>query len=208
MVKEHKKTVKKKIQKELKERRKQQEEQKLAVLDVDESSQSSINDESSQSSDQAVHVIEVSTGKILKGDDAPRASQLESWLEQHPEYEIAPRDESESSDESDSEDQKLKGAEKGPVGEEVQQVLRTAKAEDDEYSTNALNAIANRNYYQMAHAIRESIVCQPSMLTGGKLKEYQIKGLEWLVSLYNNSLNGILADEMGLGKTIQVRYPA
>ena len=28
-------------------------------------------------------------------------------------------------------------------------------------------------------------------------------GLEWLVSLYNNSLNGILADEMGLGKTIQ-----
>jgi len=31
----------------------------------------------------------------------------------------------------------------------------------------------------------------------------QIKGLEWLVSLYNNHLNGILADEMGLGKTIQ-----
>lgn len=28
-------------------------------------------------------------------------------------------------------------------------------------------------------------------------------GLEWMVSLYNNSLNGILADEMGLGKTIQ-----
>jgi hypothetical protein len=27
--------------------------------------------------------------------------------------------------------------------------------------------------------------------------------LEWLVSLYNNNLNGILADEMGLGKTIQ-----
>lgn len=33
--------------------------------------------------------------------------------------------------------------------------------------------------------------------------EYQVKGLEWLVSLYNNNLNGILADEMGLGKTIQ-----
>ena len=30
-----------------------------------------------------------------------------------------------------------------------------------------------------------------------------MKGLEWLVSLYNNNLNGILADEMGLGKTIQ-----
>ena len=31
----------------------------------------------------------------------------------------------------------------------------------------------------------------------------QMAGLEWLVSLYNNNLNGILADEMGLGKTIQ-----
>ena len=30
-----------------------------------------------------------------------------------------------------------------------------------------------------------------------------MKGLEWMVSLYNNHLNGILADEMGLGKTIQ-----
>jgi SWI/SNF-related matrix-associated actin-dependent regulator of chromatin subfamily A member 2/4 len=41
------------------------------------------------------------------------------------------------------------------------------------------------------------------MMVNGKLKEYQVKGLQWLVSLYNNNLNGILADEMGLGKTIQ-----
>ena len=41
------------------------------------------------------------------------------------------------------------------------------------------------------------------MLNGGTLKEYQLKGLQWMVSLYNNRLNGILADEMGLGKTIQ-----
>ena len=59
------------------------------------------------------------------------------------------------------------------------------------------------------------------MLSGGRLKEYQLVGLSWcvgrsvcvapsasvvrrrLVSLYNNHLNGILADEMGLGKTIQ-----
>lgn len=32
-----------------------------------------------------------------------------------------------------------------------------------------------------------------------------MNGLRWLVSLYNNNLNGILADEMGLGKTVQVR---
>lgn len=35
-----------------------------------------------------------------------------------------------------------------------------------------------------------------------------MNGLRWLVSLYNNHLNGILADEMGLGKTVQVGFDA
>ena len=42
----------------------------------------------------------------------------------------------------------------------------------------------------------------PSLLKH-TLREYQHIGLDWLVSLYERSLNGILADEMGLGKTIQ-----
>lgn len=41
------------------------------------------------------------------------------------------------------------------------------------------------------------------LLTGGKLKTYQIKGVKWMISLWQNGLNGILADQMGLGKTIQ-----
>lgn len=91
-------------------------------------------------------------------------------------------------------------------------------------------------------SVKESIAEQPSILHGGKLREYvktvfifiwftqhlfvssiedlsfysltpcdfnficryQMNGLRWLVSLYNNHLNGILADEMGLGKTVQV----
>ena len=36
-----------------------------------------------------------------------------------------------------------------------------------------------------------------------KLREYQVVGLDWMATLYENRLNGILADEMGLGKTIQ-----
>lgn len=43
---------------------------------------------------------------------------------------------------------------------------------------------------------------QPKMLNA-QLKEYQLKGLNWLVNLYEQGINGILADEMGLGKTIQ-----
>lgn len=41
------------------------------------------------------------------------------------------------------------------------------------------------------------------MLQGGTLRDYQVEGLQWMLSLFNNNLNGILADEMGLGKTIQ-----
>ena len=59
------------------------------------------------------------------------------------------------------------------------------------------------DYYAVAHRIKEDIKEQPDNLIGGTLKEYQIKGLQWMISLYNNNLNGILADEMGLGKTIQ-----
>ncbi|KAF5092412.1 hypothetical protein D0Z00_004599 [Geotrichum galactomycetum] len=44
---------------------------------------------------------------------------------------------------------------------------------------------------------------QPKLLTGAKLHEYQLEGVAWLISLYENGLNGILADDMGLGKTIQ-----
>lgn len=99
--------------------------------------------------------------------------------------------------------------------------------EDDEYKTE------EQTYYSIAHTVHEVVTEQASIMVNGQLKEYQIKvsfvltqfsfqifllytifsyknralsifqGLEWLVSLFNNNLNGILADEMGLGKTIQ-----
>lgn len=57
-------------------------------------------------------------------------------------------------------------------------------------------------YYTVTHSVQEE-VRQPSIMVHGTLKAYQVEGLKWMVSLYNNNLNGILADEMGLGKTIQ-----
>lgn len=41
---------------------------------------------------------------------------------------------------------------------------------------------------------------QPELVTGAKLRDYQLAGVQWMISLYENGLNGILADEMGLGK--------
>lgn len=55
------------------------------------------------------------------------------------------------------------------------------------------------------HRVAET-VSQPVMLRGGDLKEYQLGGLQWLVSLYNNNLNGILADEVTYTATISIPY--
>ena len=37
----------------------------------------------------------------------------------------------------------------------------------------------------------------------GLMRDYQVQGLNWLISLHENGISGILADEMGLGKTLQ-----
>ena len=56
--------------------------------------------------------------------------------------------------------------------------------------------------FQNPTSLGDVEVSQPKMLTA-QLKEYQLKGLNWLVNLYEQGINGILADEMGLGKTVQ-----
>ncbi len=43
----------------------------------------------------------------------------------------------------------------------------------------------------------------PFYIKGGEMRDYQVRGLNWMISLYENGINGILADEMGLGKTLQ-----
>ncbi|XP_015377668.1 PREDICTED: helicase domino-like, partial [Diuraphis noxia] len=47
------------------------------------------------------------------------------------------------------------------------------------------------------------VVTKVPFLLRNTLREYQHIGLDWLVTMYEQNLNGILADEMGLGKTIQ-----
>lgn len=36
----------------------------------------------------------------------------------------------------------------------------------------------------------------PSYIKNGKMRDYQVQGLNWLANLYHHSINGILADEM------------
>ncbi|XP_022650528.1 probable global transcription activator SNF2L2 [Varroa jacobsoni] len=149
-----------------------------------------------------VRVIETATGTELSGVEAPLASELDQWLESHPGWEAAPRD-AETDDSSDEEESPpAPGAPTATdTAVETPPLPQGVAKDDDEYEKNTAAQI--QNYYNIAHAIRETVTEQSSLLVFGRLKEYQIKGLEWLVSLYNNNLNGILADEMGLGKTIQ-----
>eukprot|EP00672_Neobodo_designis_P021374 CAMPEP_0174843984 /NCGR_PEP_ID=MMETSP1114-20130205/10845_1 /TAXON_ID=312471 /ORGANISM="Neobodo designis, Strain CCAP 1951/1" /LENGTH=1111 /DNA_ID=CAMNT_0016078217 /DNA_START=30 /DNA_END=3365 /DNA_ORIENTATION=+ len=46
------------------------------------------------------------------------------------------------------------------------------------------------------------IITTPSYLKG-KLRDYQVEGVNWMLDLHRRCVNGILADEMGLGKTFQ-----
>ncbi|XP_037300295.1 ATP-dependent helicase brm [Manduca sexta] len=198
MVKQHKQEQRKKQQEEERRKRKSRKKKLLEGGDID------ALDDSSQTSDSRVNVMDPKTGEILKGEDAPLLSQLKDWMETHPGWEVLSDSEDSGDDSQDDDEHKMrkdrhkdeKDKEKSEE-EKAREMIKKAKVEDDEYKTE------EQTYYSIAHTVHESVTEQASILVNGKLKEYQIKGLEWLVSLFNNNLNGILADEMGLGKTIQ-----
>ncbi|XP_021942672.1 ATP-dependent helicase brm [Zootermopsis nevadensis] len=213
MVKQHKIEQKRK-QQELKQKKKK----KKKKAEGEGSGEGGEGDEeSSHSVDPRVAVVELSTGKLLTGEEAPLASQLQAWLDAHPGWEAHEEeddDEDEDDDEEDGSEDDSEEEEQDSAStpkpntsnsssasdeDKAREMIKKAKVEDDEYKTST----EEQTYYSIAHTIHEIVTEQSTILVNGNLKEYQIKGLEWLVSLFNNNLNGILADEMGLGKTIQ-----
>ncbi|EEF45493.1 ISWI chromatin-remodeling complex ATPase CHR11 [Ricinus communis] len=70
----------------------------------------------------------------------------------------------------------------------------TEEEEDEEYLKEEEDGLSG--------AGNTRLVAQPSCIQG-KMRDYQLAGLNWLIRLYENGINGILADEMGLGKTLQ-----
>lgn len=78
--------------------------------------------------------------------------------------------------------------------------LRAQAFDDDEFRNPDTNG--EEMNFQNPTLIGDMSITQPDMLKC-TLKEYQVKGLNWLANLYEQGINGILADEMGLGKTVQ-----
>ena len=93
----------------------------------------------------------------------------------------------------ESQQKNAKGRKKGAAGAEGGGARRrkTEKEEDEE--------LLGEEDEEDAFIFDES----PTYVKGGKMRDYQVQGLNWMISLYQNGINGILADEMGLGKTLQ-----
>ena len=71
---------------------------------------------------------------------------------------------------------------------------RAAAATEEEDAADAAAEAERKTTY---------LTVQPAAITGGQMRAYQLEGLNWMIGLQNNGINGILADEMGLGKTLQ-----
>lgn len=86
------------------------------------------------------------TGRTLKGEEAPLASQLNNWLDTHPGWEVLEEsDDDEEEEEQDDEgsNQKLKKCSVEKELDEKEPIKKT-KMEDDEYK----NASEEHTYYR------------------------------------------------------------
>jgi DNA helicase INO80 len=85
---------------------------------------------------------------------------------------------------------------------EAQDRARDFNKKETDFEDAQANFDEGEMNFQNPTSLQNMDVAQPNMLRC-QLKEYQLKGLNWLVNLYEQGINGILADEMGLGKTVQ-----
>lgn len=147
MVKQHKIEQRRK-QKELKKKRKRNR--------MEDGSIDALHDESSQTSDVRVTVIETATGKVMCGDEAPLASHLQTWLDLHPGWEPAPREDDDVDDDDDFDDDSDYYDEEELIKknkylgfslseeDQARVVIQKAKVEDDEYK----NYTEEQTYYR------------------------------------------------------------
>ena len=97
-------------------------------------------------------------------------------------------------DRQDADEEMKVAGNKRKGGAAGQRRRRTEKEEDAE-----LLRLGKQEGKRHETLFRES----PAFIHGGEMRDYQVAGLNWLISLHENGISGILADEMGLGKTLQ-----
>lgn len=75
--------------------------------------------------------------------------------------------------------------------------LKTSKTTSSS-SSKALSAAQEKDAKLRAGGSKPIFVQPPNLAKDCFLKDYQLEGVRWLASLYENGVSGILADEMGL----------
>uniref|UniRef100_A0A4W5P077 SWI/SNF related BAF chromatin remodeling complex subunit ATPase 4 n=1 Tax=Hucho hucho TaxID=62062 RepID=A0A4W5P077_9TELE len=153
-------------------------------------------DETSQMSDLPVKVIHVDSGNILTGVDAPKAGQLDTWLEMNPGYEEEEEEPQPAVPPGvvlpglvglEEKKKKIPDPDSEEVSEvDVRHIIEHAKQDvDDEYnSAEAAFARGLQSYYAVAHAVTERVEKQSTILINGQLKQYQVRHLPNLVQLF------------------------
>ncbi len=154
---------------------------------------------------------------IAAGEDA-KTAQLDSLLAKASQYSAFIRNSQEGAeaafyehakkhmagggaDDGDGDDEEVTDGKKRKKGSKSSK-KKKAKALSAE-EAKSMHAGAADKMAASKEAAMSTAVWQPASLQG-TLKDYQLDGLRWMTTLYENGLSGILADEMGLGKTIQV----
>lgn len=128
--------------------------------------------------------------------DAARQKQLEFLLNKASEYSnFIARDLQELQAEGEAEARKMAA--------KAEKALKKRKKALEGAKKN-VSKKAKLNIDNVKTGTDKPIFVQPPNLAAGcHLKDYQLEGVRWLSTLFENGVSGILADEMGLGKTIQ-----
>jgi SWI/SNF-related matrix-associated actin-dependent regulator of chromatin subfamily A member 5 len=51
--------------------------------------------------------------------------------------------------------------------------------------------------------VQETQLARTPSIIQGEMRDYQLEGLSWLITMHDQGVNQLLGDEMGLGKTLQ-----
>jgi SNF2 family DNA or RNA helicase len=80
---------------------------------------------------------------------------------------------------------------------------RAEEIDDELRLEEAAAVLLNRKSREPDAGAHAALKAQPSFIAGGTMRDYQLKGLNWLISRFDYRVGAILGDEMGLGKTLQ-----
>ncbi|KAK1318380.1 DNA helicase INO80 [Acorus calamus] len=134
-----------------------------------------------------------------EGPEVPSTSvDIEPEEEDDPEYVELKKEALRAAQQAVSQQKQITSA----FDDECLKLRQAGVSEDSANDTSTIGGSSNIDLLHPSTMPATSSVQSPELFKGC-LKEYQLKGLQWLVNCYEQGLNGILADEMGLGKTIQ-----